>query len=268
MPYDNEYNRMIAKQIKNANEEYIKRSNLVGGGISGTFIEHLANALYEHHINKHKSGGSGFGASYDPSGGEEKSEGIEGGSMDYFRGQKRPPINAKAISSNPTEGGGQSGGAMMRTIGGAGQHKYKKSSKSKLVNEMEGGNIFSDIADGFMSVVRPVAGVAKNILRVIPDPRAQAVGAVLDAVGAGKKRGRPLKLTLKAGQSSSMSGMGRSGGGSTGGGSTGGGSTGGGSTGGGRSVRASIVKDVMKQRGVSMIEASKIVKSEGLYTPK
>ena len=47
MPYDNEYNRMIAKQIKNANEEYIKRSNLVGGGISGTFIEHLANALYE-----------------------------------------------------------------------------------------------------------------------------------------------------------------------------------------------------------------------------
>ena len=240
-------------------------------------------------MNKHKSGGSGFGASYDPSGGEEKSEGIEGGSMDYFRGQKRPPINAKPISSKPTEspmpeGSGQSGGAMMRTIGGAlgdGQHKYKKSSKSKLVKqmEMEGGNIFSDIADGFMSVVRPVAGVAKNILQVIPDPRAQAVGAVLDAVGAGKKkRGRPLKLTLKPGQSSSMSGMGRSGGGSTGGGSTGGGSTGGGrsgggstgggSTGGGRSIRAGIVKDIMKKRGVSMIEASKIVKSEGLYTPK
>ena len=250
MPYDNEYNRKIAKQIKHANEEYIKRSNLVGGGISGTFIEHLANALYEHHINKHKghhkSGGSGFASSYDPSGGEEKSEGIEGS--------------------------GYSGG--MRTIGGAvgdGQHKYKKTSKSKLVKEMEmeGGNWLSDFGSGFMSVVKPVAGIAKNILQVIPDPRAQAVGAVLDAVGAGKKkRGRPLKLTLKPGQSSSMSGMGHSGGGHSGGGHSGGGHSGGGHSGGGRSVRAGIVKDVMKKRGVSMIEASKIVKAEGLYHPK
>jgi hypothetical protein len=33
----------------------------------------------------------------------------------------------------------------------------------------------------------------------------------------------------------------------------------------GRSARTAIVKKVMKDRGVSMIEASKIVKSEGLY---
>ncbi len=35
--------------------------------------------------------------------------------------------------------------------------------------------------------------------------------------------------------------------------------------GGSRSARAAIVKDVMNERGVSMIEASKIVKNEGLY---
>lgn len=289
MPYDTEYNKKIAKQILNANEAYIKRSNLTGSGLSGGFIEHLANALYEHHVKKFsgdgRSGGSGFASSYDASGGVEKSDGVVGGSMDYFRDQKRPPINAKPISFKPTEspmpeGSGQSGGgagAMSRSIGGAlgnGQHKYKKKSTSKLVKqmEMEGGNIFSDIADGFMSVVRPVAGVAKNILRVIPDPRAQAVGAVLDAVGAGKKkRGRPAKLSLipkSEMHSSSMSGMGYSGGGSTGGGSTGGGYSGGGQSRNGRSVRASIVKDVMKKRGVSMIEASKIVKAEGLYSPK
>ena len=194
----------------------------------------------------------------------------------------------KPVSSKPTEspsGSGYSGGELERSVGGAigdGQHKYKKMSKSKLVKqmEMEGGNIFSDIADGFMSVVRPVAGVAKNILRIIPDPRAQAVGAVLDGIGAGKKkRGRPVgskkvHLIPKSDMpSSSMGGMGRSGGGYSGGGYSGGGysgggSTGGGSTGGGRSIRAGIVKDIMKKRNVSMIEASKIVKAEGLYHPK
>lgn len=35
----------------------------------------------------------------------------------------------------------------------------------------------------------------------------------------------------------------------------------------GRAKRASIVKDIMKKRGVKMIEASKIVKAEGLYKP-
>ena len=36
---------------------------------------------------------------------------------------------------------------------------------------------------------------------------------------------------------------------------------------GGRSKRAEIVKKIMKERGVKMIEASKIVKKEGLYKP-
>ena len=49
----------------------------------------------------------------------------------------------------------------------------------------------------------------------------------------------------------------------------GGASSGGAMSGGGaRSARASIVKKIMKERGVKMIEASKIVKAEGLYKSK
>jgi hypothetical protein len=40
-----------------------------------------------------------------------------------------------------------------------------------------------------------------------------------------------------------------------------------GSGSGGRAKRAAIVKDIMKKRGVKMIEASKIVKAENLYKP-
>jgi hypothetical protein len=35
--------------------------------------------------------------------------------------------------------------------------------------------------------------------------------------------------------------------------------------GGARSARSAIVKDVMNERGVGLIEASKIVKNEGLF---
>ena len=264
MPIDNEYNRMIAKKIRKANEEYIKRNEITGAGLSGGFIEHLANALYQHHINKFVgdgssgggssgggySGGAGFGEGYDGSSGEEFAEGAKGGSYDPFKGQKRTPPPIRAIG------------------GVKGKHAYKKTSKSKLSDdeakvEMERieGAGWSDFANGFMNVVKPLASVAKNVLRVIPDPRAQMAGEALDALGMGvkKKRGRPAKLITKADMpSSSMAGMGRSGGGQSGGGQSGG----------GRSVRAGIVKDIMKKRGVSMIEASKIVKAEGLYKAK
>ena len=46
-----------------------------------------------------------------------------------------------------------------------------------------------------MSVIKPVASVAKSVLKVIPDPRAQMAGQALEAVGAGKRgRGRPKKV--------------------------------------------------------------------------
>jgi len=54
-------------------------------------------------------------------------------------------------------------------------------------------------------------------------------------------------------------------GGAKSGGAKSGGAKSGGAKKGGRNARAEIVKKVMKERGVKMIEASKIVKKEGLY---
>lgn len=66
-----------------------------------------------------------------------------------------------------------------------------------------------------------------------------------------------------------MEGSARSGGAKSGGAKSGGAKSGGAKSGGakkgGRNARAEIVKKVMKERGVKMIEASKIVKKEGLY---
>jgi hypothetical protein len=43
------------------------------------------------------------------------------------------------------------------------------------------------------------------------------------------------------------------------------GMTGGGASGGGKAERAAIVKRIMKEKGLKMIEASKYVKEHGLY---
>lgn len=56
-----------------------------------------------------------------------------------------------------------------------------------------GAGFFDDFADGFMSVIRPVASVAKNVAGILPIPGAQAVSGVLGALGAGKKAKKPAK---------------------------------------------------------------------------
>jgi len=59
---------------------------------------------------------------------------------------------------------------------------------------LQGAGFWSDFADGFMSVVKPVASVVKNVTGLIPHPYAQTASGVLSALGAGKKRGRPSKM--------------------------------------------------------------------------
>lgn len=78
------------------------------------------------------------------------------------------------------EGSGVTGGA---TCGGAKKRgrPMKMTMARKVEDELIGSGFWSDFADGFMSVVRPVAGVAKAIA---PSP----VGSVLSAIGLGKKK--------------------------------------------------------------------------------
>ena len=90
--------------------------------------------------------------------------------------------------------------------------------------------------------------------------------------GARKKRAKKSDMTnvmdaleaTKPMHGGVTSGEGRSGGAKSGGAKSGGAKSGGAKKG-GRNARAEIVRKVMKERGVKMIEASKIVKAEGLY---
>ncbi len=108
------------------------------------------------------------------------------------------------------------------------------SALGKHIHTLKGAGFFDDFAKGFMSVVRPVANVAS----FLPGP-AGMVGKVVSGFG---KTGAGYPSGAYEGQG--MEGCGKVD---------------------GRKARAEVVKRVMKERGVSMVEASKIVKAEGLY---
>jgi hypothetical protein len=181
----------------------------------------------------------------------------------------------------------------------------------KHLHSLHGAGFFDDFKKGFMSVIRPAAGVAKAVAPLF-GPEGMAASGVLSAVGLGKSRrgcgtGAGKLMITHGGATNSdtgayhgkgtgagrerddraMLGMGTGAGflsdlgipvvsnlaGMVGLGT--GAGTGAG-TGGrkkrapagpsdGRRKRADIVKKVMADKGLSMIEASKFVKSNNLY---
>lgn len=147
------------------------------------------------------------------------------------------------------------------------KRETEKLEKMKSEGLMEGAGWWDDftsgVKKGFMSVVGPVASIAKPILGMIPHPGAQAASMGLNILGLGKKPRKmkggatvttveTVKSTPKMVQTkvvpkaqmpgSTMSGMGK-----------------------GKSKRAEIVKKIMKEKNMSMIEASKYVKANNLY---
>jgi len=138
---------------------------------------------------------------------------------------------------------------------GKGKHKKPKCKVCKRVKckceqcePMEGKGFLSSLWKGIKTVAKPLASVAKVGLSMTPLPQAQLAAAGLDALGAGKRRGRPSKM--KGGnlvpvanmRGSSMAGQGKP-----------------------KNKRAEIVKKIMKEKKLSMIEASKYVKEHKLY---
>lgn len=227
-------------------------------------------------------------------------------------------------------GGGA--GEMTRMVGSGTGGRRRKGGMSeatqmglhlgKHLHKLHGGGFFDDFKQGFMSVVGPVAGIAKSLLP-LAGPEGMAASGVMGALGLGKARRRrgAGKLTITHGGATNsdtgayeghgretagyegmgrerddraMTGMGmlgqdghgiRQGGGflsdlgipviSNLAGMIGLGKEGCG-TGGrrrrapagpsdGRRKRAEIVKKVMAEKGMKMIEASKYVKAHGLY---
>ena len=139
-----------------------------------------------------------------------------------------------------------------------------KSGAAKLIKEhgmykkgmKMGAGFWDDFKRGFNMVFEPGAKYLLKPLLATTGPQGVAAAAGLTALGYGKKKGgastKPIQLpgndvvVPKAQmQSSYMSG--------------------GGASGGGRAERAAIVKRIMKEKNLKMIDASKFVKANGLY---
>lgn len=172
---------------------------------------------------------------------------------------------------------------------------------SRHIQALHGRGFWSDFADGFMSVVRPVAGVAKSLLPML-GPEGAAASGVMGAVGLGHgecdeglessgehlegggfmdwvnklapiaRAAAPAIGSLvghpNAGQGvADVLGLFGHGNVSKTGATEGSGRRRRAPAGpnDGRRKRADIVKKVMAEKGMKMIEASKYVKAHGLY---
>ena len=135
--------------------------------------------------------------------------------------------------------GGMTRKLLVRPVGAGRRRGRGKMEDEESENEVDGEGFFDDFKQGFMSVIKPVAGIAKSVLP-LAGPEGMAASGVLNAIGLGK-RGKKSK------------GDGRHKG------------TDLGKRHDGRKLRAKIVKKIMKERGLSMVQASKAVKAEGLY---
>lgn len=110
------------------------------------------------------------------------------------------------------------------------EEEIRKLVHKQLLEELSGGSFWSDFSDGFMSVIKPVASVAKNVMSAIPHPYAQAGSQILNALGAGKDK--PKKKKRKVNPKMKKRGL--------------------------------LIKKIMKEYGVSLPEASKIIKEQNL----
>jgi hypothetical protein len=293
-------------------------------------------------LSQFRGGGTGAG--------DDDGEEMEGGGfLGSMLGQFNPMLGSVASMA----GLGHGGGDLSRMVG-AGTKKGQRRKTARLAYEggmseatqmglhlgkhlhsLHGAGFFDDFGRGFMSVIRPAAGIAKAVAPLL-GPEGMAASGVLNAVGLGRSRkgcgtGAGKLVITHGGATNSdtgayhgkgrrgcgtgagrerddmaMLGMGtgagmlgqdghgvRQGGGflsdlgipvisnlagmvglGTGGDGTGGGT--GAGTGGrrrrapagpsdGRRKRAEVVKRVMAEKGLSMIEASKFVKANNLY---
>ena len=190
---------------------------------------------------------------------------------------------------------GQDGHGMRRMVGAGTGGRRRKTSEamemghalSKHIHELHGGGFWDDFKSGFNSVVAPVAGLAKPFLPML-GPEGAVASAGLSALGYGRRRGRGTGAGTGAGRhrmpdGSMMNDADMRGGGFLGdmlgmipgvgqfaapvAGMLGLGKKRRAPAGAndGRRKRAEVVKRVMADKGMSMIDASKYVKAHGLY---
>jgi hypothetical protein len=121
---------------------------------------------------------------------EEEEEEVHGGAMSsasrlhrLVGGRRKPSareVGEKHLEAHEMAHEAMSGGAKRSEAylqGGA---------LSKHLRELHGEGFWDDFKKGFMSVVRPVAQIAKPILAVVPHPAAKAAALGMSALGLGK----------------------------------------------------------------------------------
>ena len=146
-------------------------------------------------------------------------------------------------------GGAMSGGAMndgmfterqlmglARAVGG-GQPLGR--THSKMMNDIKGAGFFDDFQKGFMSVIRPLASIAKPFLP-LAGPYGAAGAAGLSALGLGRGRGDDMVETVGGRRRRAKA-----------------------SPTDGRRARGAMVSQLMRERGMTLGQASKFIKEQG-----
>lgn len=152
-------------------------------------------------------------------------------------GKKRGrPRKGGATSGGATSGGVMSGGA---TSGGV-MSGGRKAGRPKGSKNKKGGATSGGVTSG--------GGLKEVLASAIESAKPMVKEGMKLAVETLKKKGRKAAVDGLEAIKKKVSG--------------------GAMSGGGRAARAAIVKKVMADRGISMINASKAVKAEGLYKPK
>ena len=136
-------------------------------------------------LSQFRGGGTG--------GGDSDGEEMEGGGfLSGMLGQFNPMLGSVASMA----GLGHGGGEMTRMVGsGTGGRKKKGMSEAtamglhlgKHLHGLHGAGFWSDFGDGFMSVIRPVAGIAKSVAPLL-GPEGMAASGVMNAIGLGSAR--------------------------------------------------------------------------------
>jgi hypothetical protein len=113
-----------------------------------------------------------------------------GGFLSGMLGQFNPMLGSVASMA------GLGHGDMSRAVGSGRKKKGMSEATAmglhlgKHLHGLHGAGFWSDFGDGFMSVIRPVAGIAKSVAPLL-GPEGMAASGVLNAVGLGKaRRGR------------------------------------------------------------------------------
>jgi len=145
-------------------------------------------------LSQFRGGGTGAGSESD-----EEMEG--GGFLSGMLGQFNPMLGSVASMAGLGHGDNMVGAG---TGAGTGGRRKKGMSEAtqmglhlgKHLHSLHGAGFWSDFGDGFMSVIRPVAGIAKSVAPLL-GPEGMAASGVMNAIGLGSARrgarGRPRK---------------------------------------------------------------------------